>query len=118
MTPEELAKALAISCYTLDPDCETWDDTSDAYKKEITELATHFLTLYTVTPIDPAKGWQPIETAPKDGSHVLLYRPEIQFIGYYGGDNSGWRINAPLLPSMFPIPTHWMPVPKPPEVKP
>ncbi len=54
--------------------------------------------------------WEPIDTAPKDGSHMLLYRPEIQFVGYYGGANSGWRINAPGLPAMFPLPTHWMPL--------
>lgn len=29
--------------------------------------------------------WQPIDTAPKNGNHVQLYRPEIQFVGYYGG---------------------------------
>ncbi len=61
-----------------------------------------------------AKEWKPIETAPKDGSHVLLYRPEIQFVGYYGGANSGWRISAPDLPAMWPLPTHWMQLPDPP----
>lgn len=54
--------------------------------------------------------WQSIDTAPTDGSHVQLYRPEIQFVGYYGGDNSGWRINAPSLPAMWPLPTHWKPL--------
>ena len=52
-------------------------------------------------------GWQPISTAPVDGSHVQLYRPDIQFVGYYGGAKVGWRINAPGLPVMFPEPTHW-----------
>lgn len=59
--------------------------------------------------------WQPIETASKDGFHVLLYRPEIQFTGYYGGANSGWRINAPGLPAMYPKPTHWQHLPEPPK---
>ena len=58
--------------------------------------------------------WQRIETAPLDGTHILLYRPHIQFIGYYGGANSGWRINAPGLPAMWLQPTHWMPLPKEP----
>ena len=52
-------------------------------------------------------GWRPITTAPTDGSHVQLYRLEIQFVGYYGGAESGWRINAPGLPAMWPLPTHW-----------
>ena len=61
-----------------------------------------------------ASKWQPIETAPKNGNHILLYRYDIKFVGYYGGANVGWRINAPDLPCMWPEPTHWMPLPKPP----
>ena len=60
-------------------------------------------------------GWRPIATAPTDGSHVQLYRPEIQFVGYYGGADSGWRINAPGLPAMWPLPTHWAPLRKNPN---
>lgn len=59
--------------------------------------------------------WQPIETAPKDGTHVLAYdgsnmttvkwdRDYWALIeqGYYAEDNEWW-------------PTHWMPLPKPPK---
>ena len=60
-------------------------------------------------------GWRPIVSAPKDGSHVQLYRPEIQFVGYYGGADSGWRINAPGLPAIWPLPTHWAPLRKNPN---
>ena len=66
---------------------------------------------------DEMSDWQTMETAPRDGHHILLYRPEIQFTGYYGGANSGWRINAPGLPAMWPKPTHWTPLPEPPEIK-
>jgi hypothetical protein len=61
--------------------------------------------------------WLPIETAPRDGSHVQLFRPEIQFVGYYGGADSGWHINAPGLPSLWPSPTHWAPLRKAPNVE-
>lgn len=62
--------------------------------------------------------WQPIETAPRDGTLVLLYsikpsrknRPQMQ-VGYchigLGGDvwvTGGWPVR----------PTHWMPLPDPP----
>lgn len=56
--------------------------------------------------------WNPIETAPKDGS-VLVYCPDNNWKIYvanrdsYGGwmqSNSGWDCN----------PTHWMPLPPPP----
>ena len=59
--------------------------------------------------------WRRIETAPLDGSHILLYRPEVQSVGYYGGPRTGWRINAPGLPVIDPLPTHWMPLPKMPK---
>jgi hypothetical protein len=60
--------------------------------------------------------WQPIETAPKDGSHIQLYRPEIQFVGYWGGHE--WIINAGGLPIMFPPPTQWQSLPQPPAIEP
>lgn len=64
----------------------------------------------------PAPGeWQPIETAPKDGTHIQLYRPVMQFVGYYGGEDSGWRHNAPGLDAIWPLPTHWMPLPPTPS---
>ena len=57
-------------------------------------------------------GWRDIATAPRDGLHILLYRPRIQSVGYYS--ESGWCINAPGLPLMLPPPTHWMPKPQDP----
>ena len=38
-----------------------------------------------------------------------------EFVGYWGGVSSGWRINAPGLPAMHPLPTHWMPLPEMPK---
>ena len=57
------------------------------------------------------KTWKPIETAPKDGLHILLYRTGAVFVGYYGGTNSGWRHNSPGLEAIWPLPTHWMLLP-------
>ncbi len=52
-------------------------------------------------------GWHPINTAPKDGTHIQLYKPEIQFVGYWAIGCGKWIINAPDLPKMEPGPTQW-----------
>ena len=61
--------------------------------------------------------WKPIHTAPTDGSHVFLYRPQIRFVGYYANDEVGWCHCSDGVPEMDPQPTHWMPLPKMPVDK-
>ena len=62
--------------------------------------------------------WQPIETAPKDGSDIDLWveykdrGARVPNCGWYEG---AWRHNFGRL--MMPA-THWMPLPDPPELKP
>lgn len=78
----------------------SWDTIKDIYTMIVKSMAIESLA------------WQPIESAPKDGTHIQLFRPDIQFVGYYGGANSGWIINAPDLPAIRPLPTHWKPLTK------
>lgn len=79
--------------------------------------------------------WQPIESAPKDGTYVLLYYPAWKrevWIGHYWitetlnygkstGRREAWYANG--MASLFstsktePQPTHWLPLPLPPEKK-
>lgn len=80
---------------------------------------------------EPLTGWQPIETAPKDGTLIIIgfYRPNV-FEGPGDGPQS-WcclgRYDAndkpPLTASAWQnnygqgfswTPTHWMPLPAPP----
>ena len=56
--------------------------------------------------------WQPIETAPKDGTDVLVWCGGAMFIACM--DVGRWFFDR-TDHSVKPIPTHWMPLPKPPE---
>jgi hypothetical protein len=82
--------------------------------------------------------WQLIETAPKDGTHVLLYIPNIEsaqvHIGWFVEEEtkcygkvvhktSEWRWKDGFMSGLFSevsglfsegAPTHWMPLPEPP----
>ena len=56
--------------------------------------------------------WQPIDTAPKDGTDVLVWCGGAMFIacmevGRWFFDRTDYSVK--------PLPTHWMPLPAPPE---
>ena len=77
--------------------------------------------------------WKPIETAPKDGEAVLLYKPNERMVGEYiltgywgewpeeeecwlpsgGGGPLGYHSKVTGTPQGYP--THWMPLPTPPQ---
>ena len=62
--------------------------------------------------------WQPIETAPKDGTVVLAFTASegrrAMWPAYYKEDSGDWtQVSGPFIQ-----PTHWMPMPEPPPVLP
>jgi hypothetical protein len=57
--------------------------------------------------------WQPIETAPKDGTRILLFRQDYEetiAVCYYSENWNFWKI---VLGNFWANPTHWMPLPPP-----
>ena len=66
-------------------------------------------------------GWQPIDTAPKDGTDILLFTGVQTCIAcYIQHDIEWWHIDdnkhGPF-PLRGPSPTHWMPLPAPPMMQ-
>jgi len=77
--------------------------------------------------------WKPIETAPKSGDPILLYKPdermvgEYIIVGYWGewpGKGECWiacdgkpqGYFSEVSQSRQGYPTHWMPLPSPPQL--
>lgn len=60
--------------------------------------------------------WQPIETAPKDGTRVLLHSPDTHLytpvLGTWVETKERWEEWGGYYPCN---PTHWMPLPEPPK---
>lgn len=80
--------------------------------------------------LNPKEQWRPIETAPKDGTIVLIYQPAGQWRPYRGirgvvvctgywhqsgnaADSPGFWVGKAYTKKR---PTHWMPLPEPPAL--
>lgn len=60
--------------------------------------------------------WQPMETAPKDGSRVLLFSPtesDYVRVGWWSAIYKEWMSHQSC--TLFTHATHWMPLPAPPQ---
>ena len=56
--------------------------------------------------------WQPIETAPNDGTEILTIDGKYCSVRYWGMGEDGDDAWQPRIRGSFP--THWMPLPEPP----
>lgn len=78
-------------------------------------------------------GWLPMETAPRSGEPVLIYKPDERMVGeytmaaYWSDEQSGWvpvggvhkqGYFSEVASSKQGYPTHWMPMPPPPTQEP
>jgi hypothetical protein len=65
--------------------------------------------------------WQPIETAPKDGTLVLLFIEDFHYVtvAWFCIATGLWPSNDAFNDDREPcnvgLPTHWMPLPAPPK---
>lgn len=66
--------------------------------------------------------WQPIETAPKDGTRVLIASGTDVVLAFFDNNAGMWCENeydnlwwGPTDTARYDGPTHWMPLPAPPH---
>jgi len=70
------------------------------------------------------QAWQPIETAPKDGTEILAYDEMVLRVSWQDewlSDDYAWHLGTCLMFGNSETkcsPTHWMPLPAPPEITP
>jgi hypothetical protein len=105
---------------------EHWDNEIKSYGS-FDDLRQVMVATLSHLRASAAKGdeWQPIETAPKDGTRVILGWPGggVRY-GFYldnshtSGPWAGWRGPSMELPFPSPPPTHWQPLPAPPSAAP
>lgn len=77
--------------------------------------------LYALPP--KTEGWRPIETAPRDGTRVDLWQQGHRFTDAFWDEGEEWWCidsrysdGEPCPLAVSPEPTHWMPLPAPPNV--
>lgn len=61
---------------------------------------------------DSEGGWQPIETAPKDGTEILGFADRSQWVAWWSVENSRWEAGSVYFATEL---THWQPLPAPPS---
>lgn len=59
--------------------------------------------------------WQPIESAPKDGTRLILWCEYGCVLGFAHRTPKTRRLSWRLIFSTTIRPTHWMPLPEPPK---
>jgi hypothetical protein len=85
-----------------------------SYPSKLNKTAT---LLYQAADMLEAEGWQPIETAPKDGTRVVFYESGKKVkMGEHIRPEDGWCVVGwKCTNGNFHRPTHWMPLPTPPN---
>lgn len=103
---------------------EEHNDVAEFFHSDHATVGQSYETAMTLarTLVNASAAWQPIETAPRDGTPILCFRPDA--LGHGFSDQSGidvlwwedgsWTYDGDGRISIDP-PTHWMPLPAPPS---
>lgn len=109
---------LLIEARSLAGDLTFAADESGGASVKLTELAAE--TIDGLVAALQAQRWQPIESAPKDGTRVLIYGPSDFIPGGRGISLASWDYSTWVGDFHEEVyagegPTHWMPLPEAPD---
>jgi hypothetical protein len=95
---------------------EAWTEFDQSCRDRITAYLRAFYTLQAAKP-ESVDVWQPIETAPRDGTWILVGQWIIHDGGPFWNEcvswwTKSWGFNGNKVAAA----THWMPLPKPPSI--
>jgi hypothetical protein len=95
------------------------NENKDADGKLICELVNNLDTIIAALQPSGEMGWQPIETAPKDGTNVLVGHERAVFSGWWSESAGGWVDGSTDMYEDLIVyhPTHWQPLPPLPSSK-
>jgi len=94
-------------------------DTNDGGYQAVAAWLRSLLDADPPAPVLPLSAWQPIETAPKDGSHILLFCQDSTVKiggGYWFAKKNCWVHGGYM--RRLSEPTHWQPLPATPITEP
>ena len=112
-------------------DAEIWIPTNwdtEITRIDVSRLAEAVIGMIEGLDAPISDGWQTIDSAPRDGTWFVAYRPDAGVFAatwhHPAHEDGGWDVEAE--PILFDTsggdltgshPTRWMPLPAPPEVK-
>ncbi len=117
MSTDELVEKMCAAFYAKEVEhatfynspIPTWEVLHEDYKAEYRD------SMRAALAVVPMTEWQPIETAPKDGTRVLLWRRAIRDQPTPIMADGFWCETCWVWPYILSEPTHWQPLPAPPE---
>lgn len=55
--------------------------------------------------------WRPIETAPRDGTRIVIYDGDVPAVGLWSAGRESWIVDWDHAPYGDPAPSLWLPLP-------
>lgn len=116
--PESMFMTVSVATngVTIEPPLRVVGDCNDEYY-ELREQATQKAEAEAAAAWNQRGAWQPIETAPRDGTEILAWNGSERLILLWSDWLYGWTFNddREILEGLV---THWQPLPSPPPITP